>query len=958
MSLFKNTSLSGVISFGSKQDFQTGSSPTGIAIADIDADSQPDLISSNGNSNTVSVLRNTSSSGNFSFAAKMDFVAGPSPQCVYVNDMNGDGRLDIIAGNGSNNSVSVLKNKSTTGNISFDFYVTYATGSGPISMVLVDLDSDGKPDITTANISANTMSVLRNTIIPLTVKSFSPTIAGTGDTIFIRGTNFSLVDAVNFGGAAATYFKIVSDTLIKAVVGNGASGSINIATIYNTASFAGFTYVPPPNIISFSPANAGIGSTVTITGTDFTGATSVYFGEAAASSFVVKSKDTITAVAGNISGGSIKVTTPYGTGSLGGFYNGLTVTSFTPNIGPLGTSVMINGTNFNSSTANNTVYFGAVKAMVSSASNNLLKVTVPTGATFQPITVITEKQSASTNQPFITTFPNGGTITASSFSQKTDFVTNGRSSWISVSDIDDDGKPDVVVVNNISNDVSIYRNTSINGSVTFAAPVSYSTENPPIGVTIGDLDGDAKPDLVVTADNQGILIFKNNSTNGNILFNKGIYLTTYSEVATICDLDLDGKPDLILSSEGPGFALLRNTTVNGNISFDEPIGYSGPSGAFGTATGDFDGDGKPDVAVANTLDGSISVFHNQSTMGVFMFSQPITYKAFNRAASIAVGDIDNDGKQDLAVVNNNVYGSVSIFKNISTTGNISFASKVDLITETAPTSVALADIDGDGKIDLTVSSYLVPFNSYQGIVSVFKNNSSIGNISFAPKVDNMIGIGPFHVAVADLQSDAKPEIIAVNYYDNTFSVLKNTIEGTLPIKLLNFNAQIVNNATMLQWKTSSEKGIAYFDIGYSTNAINFKTVGTQKGMDNGLATNEYNFLHHAPVAGTNYYRLKIVGSDGNISYSSIIKVMFGENMQILNVYPNPAHDYVVVQLPASGNANRQLILTDITGRAIRTFPVTKDELQITINLKGITTGIYKIVLHDGSKKQGKTIMIE
>jgi len=166
-------------------------------------------------------------------------------------------------------------------------------------------------------------------IIKPSIVSFSPTSGTTGTEITINGTKLTGVTAVSFGGVAAASFAIVNDTKITAVVSTGASGDVSLVTPSGTATLAGFTYViPPPTITAISPNNGTINSTITITGTNFTGATAVSFGGVAASSFSVVNDKTITAVVGTGSSGNIVVTTPGGNATFGGFtYNNVSVTA-------------------------------------------------------------------------------------------------------------------------------------------------------------------------------------------------------------------------------------------------------------------------------------------------------------------------------------------------------------------------------------------------------------------------------------------------------------------------------------------------------------------------------------------------------------------------------------------------------------------------------------------------------
>src|SRR5476651_1208612 len=116
-----------------------------------------------------------------------------------------------------------------------------------------------------------------------------------------------------------------------------------------------------------------------------------------------------------------------------------TVTSFTPASGPVGTSVTITGTNFNTTTANNIVFFGATMAPVSAATTTSLTVTVPAGATYQPISVLNAGTSLTgySASPFAITFtPSKGAITTADIAAKVDFTAGTNPISIAIGDID------------------------------------------------------------------------------------------------------------------------------------------------------------------------------------------------------------------------------------------------------------------------------------------------------------------------------------------------------------------------------------------------------------------------------------------------------------------------------------------------------------------------------------------
>ncbi len=200
-----------------------------------------------------------------------------------------------------------------------------------------------------------------------------------------------------------------------------------------------------------------------------------------------------------------------------------TINNFSPTSGPIGTSVTITGTQFNTTAAQNIVYFGATRATVTFASptTTSLTVTVPTGATYQPITVLNNATNlvGSSTKPFNVTFT--GIITPTFLDPKVDFTTGTNAISVSMGDLDGDGKPDLAVANYGINTVSIFRNTASVGSITassFANKVDFTTGTGPYSVSIGDLDGDGKPDLAVANYNGNtVSILRQISTASSIM---------------------------------------------------------------------------------------------------------------------------------------------------------------------------------------------------------------------------------------------------------------------------------------------------------------------------------------------------------------------------------------------------------------------------------------------------------
>jgi gliding motility-associated-like protein len=740
VSVLHNTSVSGNISFETKLDYATGGNPQSVAIGDLDGDGRPDLATANASSNTVSVLRNTSGSGNITFVAKVDFITGQGPYSVSIGDLNGDGKPELATANSGDNKVSVLRNASVSGSItasSFAPKIDFTAGIGPISIAIGDLDGDDKPDLAVANKSGNSVSVLRNT--------------SAGDNItFIAKVDFS----TGTGPLSVAIGDIDGDG--KADLAAASSGSNTVSVLRNTSASGAIT------ANSFAPR------------VDFaTGGTpqSVAIGDL------------------NGDGRPDLATANYGSSTLSVLRNNPVIpppviTSFSPANGPVDTEVTIVGSGFNTDAAGNIVFFGATRATVSSASATSLTVKVPVGATYQYITVLngTTKLQGASAKPFVTTFtPNKGNITAADFSPKVDFATGNRPANVTIGDLDGDGNPDLVIANLNSNTVSIFRNISANGSIgasSFADKVDFTTGIHPQSVTIGDLDGDGKPDLVVAnASSSTVSVLRNISVSGNITagsFEAKVDFTTSGAYAVaIADLDGDGKPDLATANYfDNNVSVLRNTSVSGIItagSFASKVDFATGTGPFSIATGDLNGDGKPDLVTPNYGSNTISVLRNNSASGTFAFAPSVEFATGTNPENVAIGDLDGDGKLDLATANV-VSNDVSLLRNTSANGSIAFDPKVDFTTGANPQSIAIGDLDGDGKADLATA------NTSSNTVSVLRNTSTSGTIgtgSFTAKVDYATGNEPFSVAIGDLDGDGKADLVAANTGSATVSVLRN-----------------------------------------------------------------------------------------------------------------------------------------------------------------------------------------
>ncbi|HMG67340.1 MAG TPA: FG-GAP-like repeat-containing protein, partial [Chitinophagaceae bacterium] len=572
---------------------------------------------------------------------------------------------------------------------------------------------------------------------------------------------------------------------------------------------------------------------------------------------------------------------------------------------------------------------------------------------------------------FTTTFPTKNSIASSDFAAVQNFTAGTAPSGLSIADIDGDGKADIVAANNASGSISILRNTSTSGSISFAGASNVTTSSDPFAVAVSDIDNDGKPDLVVANSylsgfagiGNTVTIYRNTSSPGSISFAAGVSFSTGNEPYDIAigDINGDGKPDLAIANYNNGsgatndVSILRNTSTAGSISFAAQTNLTTTKVAGGIGLGDIDGDGKPDLAVSNSgifgnYGTSVSVYLNTTTTGSTTLSFG-TKADFSTGASpypVSFADIDGDGKNDL-VTANFADDNMTVLRNTSVSGTISFAAQSNFATGDGNSYLGIGDLDGDGMVDVAVVNF--GSSSTGNTVSVLRNASTSGTISFNAKVDLTTGTAPYKAAVGDLDGDGRADIAVSNYgttnNGTTVSVFRTTPQGVLPLKLLSFTAKLINNNKVeLDWQTDDEQNVNVYQAEWSSDSRNWQQIAEVPARNNEIK-NDYSCFHEK-LSPVNFYRIKMKDIDGRFTYSEVLKISTTSTDPIPVVYPNPAKNNITI----TGLDNKPVLVKIMSSKGEVVLQKNISVTATTMDISNFSRGLYLIQVI----KNGKTFL--
>ncbi len=187
--------------------------------------------------------------------------------------------------------------------------------------------------------------------------------------------------------------------------------------------------------------------------------------------------------------------------------------------------------------------------------------------------------------------------------------------------------------------------------------------------------------------------------------------------------------------------------------------------------------------------------------------------------------------------------------------------------------------------------------------------------------------------------------------DNSTTSLIVTAAGPLPISLVDFTATKQPKVVDLNWQTSNEQNSSYFDVEFSRDGSEFKSIGRVNAAGNSSTIKNYNLVHQSPVIGVNYYRLKMVDVDGSFKYSAVRTVKFSGSTSI-KIMPNPTTDRVFIT-SNEGGVLQSVGVYSLDGKLLQ--QVTNFNFGKSIDLSTYAPSIYILKLMD---KDGTTEVIK
>ncbi len=784
--------------FGPRVDYAVGSYPTGVAVGDLNGDGTPDLVVANSFSSASSSVSVLLATGGGSFQPRVDVPAGSQAKAVVVADLNGDGHLDIATANYGGGNASVLLGH---GDGTFAPHVEYAAGTSPDGIAAADLDGDGDLDLAVANYQSVNVTVLRNggagtfsTLSTLSAAGFATGVVATdlsGDGLpdIAVAEQGSYYISVYLSTGEGTFqprqdVRAVGQPASIAVAdvdGDGAVDLVAAAPDLNTVEvhrgngvggfFAGETFGTGTYPWSVALADLTGDGRPEVATADYTASTATVLTNTSAASVSRAGAPAATppaageypasvlavwAPAARLAGANAGQTRASLTSSRPPADRAPATTTFAPEFSTPFISYPLDGTPSDAVTAD--VNGDGRPDVVTCLTGGVLADNVelrlglpggifggtlaaPTGAL--PVALAATELDGDGRADIVVANKNANSVSIlhghadGTLGDRVDYAVPAQPVAVAVHDLDGDGLVDIAVASTAGQCVSVLRGL---GGGAFAAPVVYFVASNPQDVAIGDVDGDGHSDLVVSTS----------------------YLSAFSVCFGAGDGTFWRRVDRVSSAGAPYHFVLHDYTADGVLDITAIVGSTGLLALFaGTGTGDFtlaqqvttggtsdillttadlDGDGVAELVLGP--DGLVSCYRAVSGL-----LQPfgVALPSGGGKPALCAADFDGDGRQDIAAAN--PYGYSFGVYHSAPDGTL--GTPLALAGPGTQQMLVTGDINGDSWPDIVTCGWSDSITVWLG--------SAAGTYTFGPALPRYTGTDV--LALADLNRDGILDLV-------------------------------------------------------------------------------------------------------------------------------------------------------------------------------------------------------
>ncbi len=778
--------------FGPAQSFAVGRSPRSVAVADL-GNGHPDIVTANNTDGTVTVLLGNGA-GTFTpdpFSTPGlpagTFAVGTQPESVAVADVNGDGHPDIITANYYDGTVSVLLGNgagtftpdpfSTPGLPAGTFFV----GLEPYALAVADL-GNGHSDIVVTSVAYNVVLVLLgNGDGMFTPDSFSS--PGLPPGYFDVGSVPESVAVADLGnGHPDIVTGNGSDSTVSVLLGNG-DGT------FTPDSFSSPGLAPGTFTVGFEPfgvavADLGNGHSDIVTANFGDSTVSVLLGHGdgtfgPAQSFAV-GRDPYTVAVADFGNGHPDLVTPNSTANTVSVLLGNGDGTFQP-----AQSFPEAGTPRSVAVAD--LGNGRPDIVTCNIGTNTVSVLLGNGdGTFQPAqsfpvgsvpySVVVADVNGDGHPDIVTANAGNNTVSVllgngdGTFQPARAFDVGSVPDSVAVADVNGDGRPDIVTADYGSSTVTVLLG---NGDGTFALdsfsspgwiPGLFTVGSVPYSLALADL-GNGHIDIVTANEGDDTVSVLLGNGDGSFGPAQSFDVGSVPRSVAVADLG-NGHPDIVTANFSSGTVTVLLGNGDGTFTPDPSSSAGWPPGTFAVGFDPYSvavadlGNGHPDIVTANAFDSTVTVLLGNGD-GTFEPAQPFDVGFV--PDSVAVANLGN-GHADIVTAN---YGANTVSVLLGN-GDDTFQQAQSFAVGNVSFAVAVANL-GNGQTDTVTTNYVAD------TVSVSLGN---GDGTFQPAQSFGVGSGPDSVALADVNGDGRPDIVTTNAIDDTVSVLLGNGDGT------------------------------------------------------------------------------------------------------------------------------------------------------------------------------------